>query len=139
MATNCKYREKILLIPQCPPVSATHQEIEAWRWTANPVNEKCFYPEALGNPQRFLDSSDETKCSAWAVSMFISEDAAKKRMDEICQNSPKFRKKKGGHVSKGTITAGDGLVTNPDRRGHFNFHPYNSFDWQLSFVLVGSL
>lgn len=139
MTSNYMYNKDISLIPKCPPAGASSKNIEAWRWTAQPVTDNCFHPEALNNPKRFLDSSDYTKCSAWAVSMFITESDAKKRMDELCENNPKLRKKKGGYVSKGHITVSDGLVTKADSNGHFNFHPYSNFNWKSSFVLVGKL
>lgn len=139
MPSNYMYNKEISFIPKCPPANALSKDIEAWRWTAHPVTDNCFHPEALNNNKRFLDSSDRTKCSAWAVSMFISEDDAKKRMDEICENNPNFRKKKGGHVSKGHIALSDGIVTKTDDNGHFNFHPYNCFDWKSSFILVGKI
>jgi hypothetical protein len=139
MSSNYKYNKEISLLSKCPPTDASCKDIVAWRWTAAPITDNCFHPEALNNPKRFLDSSDYTKCSAWAVSMFTSKADAKERMDQLCQNNPKLRQKKGGHVSRGSITVSDGVVTETDKNGHFNFHPSNHFDWKASFVVVGSL
>ncbi|WP_248725739.1 hypothetical protein [Enterobacter cloacae] len=133
------YNSHVGKLPQCPPANAQPAEVTAWRWTFNPFTDKCFSPIAILEPKRLLTIRDGQKCSCWALSMFESQMAAIKRMQQIELSIPNFKKNKGDHVSKVIITKVDGVATSPDNRGHFDFHPYKNFNAMVNAKVVGPI
>ncbi|EGT4952511.1 MULTISPECIES: hypothetical protein [Enterobacteriaceae] len=134
-----KYDNHIKNLPQCPPVNAQPTDVTAWRWTFNPHTGNCFLPVAVIEPKRLLTIRDGQECSCWALSMFDSEGAAVKRMQQLDLSIPNFKKSKGDHVSMVTITKADGVATAPDSRGHFDFHPCKSFNILINSKVVGPI
>lgn len=133
------YSDEISVLDSCPPVHAAPQDLTAWRWTFNPYTVNCLSPVAKIEPKRLLSKTDGVKCSCWALSMFESQASAVKRMQELACTIPNFKATKGDHVSTVTISKADGVVTPPDSRGHFDFHPCKDFDMLLNSKVVGSI
>lgn len=133
------YGNEIGALDTCPPQHATPQDLIAWRWTFSPYTANCFSPVAKIDPKRLLNKDDGNKCSCWALSMFISQAKAVERMQQLLCSIPNLKSAKGDHISKVVITKADGVVTPPDYRGHFDFHPCKNFDITLNSKVVGPI
>ncbi len=127
-------------VDQCPPASAVGVNREAWRWVAGSPSRECFLPQAVKNPPRFLRAADsEEKCSCWALSMHASYAGSVTAFQHLESHFRRARKIFGGYVARADLTPQDGLCTPVDERQHFDFHPYASYDFLLSFSLAGEI
>lgn len=119
-------------IPQCPPPNAESVNIVAWRWTFNPFTENCFSPLGKINPKRIL-SGKVDKCSCWGLSMYSNQSDAENVFKELEFTVKNARKNIGDHVSCGNILESDGVITEIESNGHFDFHPYVNIDVSSKF------
>ena len=136
---------------ECPPKSYKQSDIRAFRWVFNDIgNEKNFQSQYEKHykyskpPKRYNDMTDTDKCSNMALSMFNSLENARKRFlflkneqpVPMNENAYKFL---GTHISVGEILKYDGVNEEPDRKGHFNHHPIEGFDYTTRFTIIESL
>lgn len=125
---------------QCPPANAAPVSRVAWRWVACTPSADCFLPQALRNPPRLLRATDpEEQCSCWAISMHDSLQSSSKAFKALEASFKRARKVFGGHVATALLSSHDGLCTPVDSRGHFDFHPFESYDFVRSFALHGAI
>ncbi|MBM0400892.1 hypothetical protein [Serratia sp. 4542] len=123
-------------IQQCPPLDAQPVSLLAWRWTFEPYTANCFSPLGKVNPKRILSPTITDKCSCWGLSMYSTQDKAESVFSEIEKNFKKARQTIGTHVSKGNLEPEDGVITEIEDNGHFDFHPYTGVDIKLKFEVV---
>lgn len=127
-------------VGQCPPPSASGVEREAWRWVAENPKPQCFLPQAVKNPPRLHRATDiEERCSCWAISMHASYASSVEAFQALEKSFKRARKIFGGYVARADLTPQDGLCTPVDPRAHFDFHPYDSYDFILSFSVAGAI
>lgn len=122
----------------CRPVD----NLEAFRWSFNPIaHEDNFLPKLLydrkkGIPTRINSSDDSVLCSCCALSMFSTLEKAKTKFESI----PKLNRKLLGytHIAKGVLT-NDGLISQINNQGHFDFFEYEEVDLKAKFVIIEEL
>jgi hypothetical protein len=109
----------------CPPINAVEQDLDAYRWCADPISVQCFSPQAQRNPPRLLKATDpEEQCSCWGLSMHTNLNASQSAFQTLEKSFRGIRKIFGGYVASGKLTPQHGLVTPPDKHGHFDLHEY---------------
>ncbi|MNN69180.1 hypothetical protein D3C81_1849460 [compost metagenome] len=124
----------------CPPASASGMNLCGWRFVWSPVCIRSAVPVALKDPKRFRNKDSYVQCSAWALSMYASEDQCREAFADYEASVPNFRKNAGDHVASVMISSLDGLCTPANRRnGHFDFHPYAHVDVVSKMSLRGPL
>ncbi|HVA51351.1 MAG TPA: hypothetical protein VNH11_33730 [Pirellulales bacterium] len=116
-----KYADDLARLINCPPSDARQcQPSRVFRFVHDLItDERNFIPPAKLNPARkFKD--DEERCSAHALSMFISQPQAVSFFTGLKRRYPNIHKVLGANLSAGTLADTDGLATTPDSRGHFD-------------------
>ena len=115
---------------QCPPSEVFPSNMDAFRFYHNVScenNWKNHKPVGIINPTRKLDNTE--KCDSLAVlSCFESKDQA----EAFIRNSlnKNITKSIGCNLGKFKITESDGLRTNSDEKGHFDFFEFEGFDFK---------
>jgi hypothetical protein len=139
------------LSTDCPPKSYKPNNLKAFRWVfENITDERNFqsqYEKHTKNPKppkRYNDMNDLDKCEAMALSMFISLEFARKRFFFLKNEQPHPMNENafrflGSQIAEGNITEQDGVNQEPDRKGHFNHHPVEHFDYKTRFKIIESL
>lgn len=132
-----KYNEKIVEIPACPPVSAQEKDLIAYRISHNPTKDCNFRPQALNNPDRYEDlKRDREKCSNWALSCYSSLENIRLAAMFLNKSSRKYI---GDHIAKIEIKKNDGLCTEPNIKGHFDFFEFSNGQYADGHEIVESL
>lgn len=126
------------LVPQCPPVNAIECDKECWRFTLNPMTDRCFWPPKRRSPQR-IASDSEQECSMWALSMYESEQQASRAYVNLSKSLKNIGKTIGDHLSRGAVTCNDGKCMPANRVGHFDFHPYMDAGFANGFQVIRAL
>ncbi|MCC5943433.1 MAG: hypothetical protein JJT94_00745 [Bernardetiaceae bacterium] len=138
-----------LSIP-CPPQDYKPKDMEAFRWVFDAIEDKRnFSPRYFLIPKVDLEKvekiedtnkKDLKKCNLFALSFFISEQAAKDRFDYFLQISgKKIYKRFGTQIAKCNIKPQDGVNENPNKFGHFNHHPVKKHEYEARFIVVSKL
>jgi hypothetical protein len=130
-----KYQELISQFSNCPPSNFVEIEIEAFRWTHIKKHGNDFKPQALINPERFLDSMDEKNCIGLGLSMFNSfQNAVYKYKNHYQKRKNKLKKffieDYGESIAKIKLGYDDGVASLPNEQnhGHFTFYEYEFVD-----------
>lgn len=111
----------------CPPSNCAPviQPKIAARWvTGTMPNPNHFLPVRIETPSRKLGDSHERKCSGYALSFFESVDHARKCLQYMAANSPKFEMR-WTYIANTLINPGDGLMSITDHKGHFDLHEFD--------------
>jgi hypothetical protein len=143
--TKIKYQHLISkqkLSIDCPFKSCTPSTGVGFRWMFFPIeNPNNFLPSILLNeklniPSRKNSPDDGDKCSSCALSMFDSERNAIDKFNNI----PKHNREMLGytHIASGIID-NLGLMTNTNKRGHFDFFEYEGIELRSVFTIVAEL
>lgn len=120
----------------CPPPDAVEQTMNAFRWCNNPLSEQCFLPQAVKNPPRLLRAKSlKDSCSCWGLSMHTTLNGSQLAFQSLENTLRNARKIFGGYVAYGKLTKNQGLVTTPDRYGHFDLHEYKESMLYSSFSI----
>lgn len=124
----------------CPPADAVAVNLTGWRFVWSPLCQRSTVPVALKNPRRVLNAADPIKCSAWALSVYLSEPECRTAFAGFQNSFPNFKKNAGDHIASISISSSDGLCTpaNP-RNGHFDFHPLSHVDVVTKMTVQGAL
>ncbi|HED2411843.1 MULTISPECIES: hypothetical protein [Klebsiella/Raoultella group] len=126
------------LAPQCPPAAATECDKECWRFTLNPITDSCFWPPKRRVPERVASDSQQ-ECSMWALSMYESERQAVVAYAGLSKSIRNIKKAIGDHLAIGAVTCRDGKCMPPNRKGHFDFHPYLDAEFSNGFQVIRAL
>jgi hypothetical protein len=124
----------------CPFHTCKEDVILAFRWADNSNDyEDNFLPRILIDrkrnvPSRQNDSSEESLCSRCGLSMFNSFEHAKKNYSGL----PDRTKNLLGytHIVSGQIDSNDGIVTIPNKHGHFDIFEYKNTSLIEKFSIV---
>lgn len=126
---------------QCPPKSYTPKNITVFRWVFGDIlDERNFQPLFYRNPKKYTCASDSEKCRGLALSLFVSEDTARDRFNDLKDNTcPIAYKVLGTNIAKSEITENDGLNEEPNQIGHFNHHPIKNHQYERRFIIISKL
>ena len=124
----------------CPPRNAKASNTIGWRFVWNPLTIECAQPVASKNRKRFLTKPPYIQCSAWALSVYASEEEGRTAFAAYVSSFPNFGKDAGDHIAVLAITDKDGVCTPPNHKnGHFDFHPYSHIDVVAKLTIAGNL
>ena len=135
----------------CPPKSYTPKRMKAFRWVFEDIKDGRNFQSQYEKhtkqpkpPKRYNDMSDAHKCDNMALSMFNSLENARKRFFFLKNEQPQPMNNNayrflGTHIAEGEIDEEDGVNQEPDRKGHFNHHPVENFDYSIKFNNIESL
>ena len=137
-----KYQTELdQLSVKCPPETCKPMNGSAFRWVFERLEDKRnFQPLYFRNPRRVNDFGDAEKCHALGLSMFDTEENAVRQFD--------FLKVRSGetayqvlrtNLASGKLTPNDGAASEPDKKGHFTFHPSETCTFEDSFQIVAKL
>jgi hypothetical protein len=126
---------------ECPCSNCFPATGEAFRWVLNPIEHPWnflpnkLYSEHQSRPIRINSEVDLHKCSDCALSMFTSEDKARKKFQGI--PSPMRETLGYTHLAHGDIeNAG---LRSKAKAGHFNLFEYEGIELRSKFVIVDEL
>jgi hypothetical protein len=118
-----KYASHLKEIQGCPPRDLAALQAVGYRFTFSNIGDpRNFEPVALLTPARQVGNVPASKCcSAYALSLFSSEQALIDRAAKIMKTSPKFLDAVGDHYAELKLSTGDGESTPTNAAGHFSF------------------
>lgn len=130
-----KYQDQIALLNdcdiQCPPSELFPTNMDVYRFYHDSGcnnNSKNHMPVGLINPIRKLD--DSKKCdSLAALSCFDSKQQAKDFFESFSKINKRLAMSIGCNLGLFKISETDGLRTESDRYGHFDFFEFAGFDF----------
>jgi len=134
--------QESLTVP-CPDEIVSTITRPSYRWCNSPVNHQHnFFPNRFvdqlkGKARRKL-KGDKDCCEYCAISFFDTLDNAK---DRFMGFPDRIREMLGyTHVAHGVVEDTDGLTSEPDEYGHFNFFEFDNLTVQLQdkFIIVHS-
>jgi hypothetical protein len=98
-------------------------------------------PQYIKKPKRVIDdyNTNRLTTSGFALSCFDSEYNAISFFDDLLTNFKNARKAIGDCLSNGTISNEDGLITNPNKEGHFDLYEYKGCDLSSKFLICKEL
>lgn len=139
-----KYQEDIDIILQrcqCPDkIDNNFSQKIVFRYVfEDDTNVKNYCPPLKLNPKRFLERSDLDQCQALGLSLYSSEEAAKRFFANLLETSPNIRKNIGTHIAKGNITNKDGNITIEDHVAHLDLYEFETVILQSKFTKIGEL
>ena len=113
-----------LFLDNCPPTSYQPIAKQPYRWVFEKDNSDNFTPQYLKKPARFQSKSEAEKCSALALSFFETKEQAISRFLFLKQSmGDKVYEELGLFTACLQIEQNDGIAEEPNKTGHFNFHP----------------
>ena len=129
-----------LTIP-CPSIDYKEKERVAYRWVFPPIEHASnFKPQFFKNKQRFNTKPPDVKCKSMGLSLYDTEENAKKRFDELKElMSVKAYQRLGKNIAKGTLAAADGVSGIINDKGHFTFFSYEKVDLVSKFAIISNL
>lgn len=140
-----KYQEDMNTLSnfKCPPDNYKQLDVDAYRWVFDDIKDsKNFTPRYYIKPKKENDPkpTEQEKCDEMALSMFISEDSAKKRFNFFFKIFKKRAYKIfGTKIAHKKLNINDGVNEEPNNIGHFNHHPYSHVDYETQFKIVGNI
>ena len=125
----------------CPSIDSEERESVAFRWVFTPVKqENNFKPQFFKNKQRFNTKPPDVKCKSMGLSLYDTEENAKKRFEELKElMSEKAYQRLGTNIAKGTLVPSDGVSGTINNKGHFTFFTYEKIDLALKFAIISDL
>jgi len=135
---------------KCPPSHFRKMDIPLFRWVYDDINdERNFMPRTFLVPVREIEKIDQIsdpkkrdalKCTMLALSMFISEEAALTRFNEIKATMGNVAyKRPGSNIAFLDIAKKDGVNDLPNDVGHFSHHPVVDHHYEQRFKIVSKL
>ena len=129
----------------CPPVHTKQIEMEAFRWSYQPISHSLNFLPNYAFDKANNDLSiyakgflkGEKRCLRCSMSLFTSIDAARINYRKLS----KKRKEKLGytHIATGKVELTDGLATETTDVEHFSFFEFISADFKVTFTLCDLL
>lgn len=138
--------EEYNIVDTCPCGELSGDNRNSYRWSLNPIDHELnFLPNVLYNklnlaarPRRANDKVDLKRvCGECGISFFTSLNEAKNYFFTLGQ--PARISLGYTHIAEGAITEEDGLRTEINKHGHFNFYEYDGVDFKTSFQIVETL
>lgn len=141
---NFKYQQDIQnlnLSVSCPPSNYKSIEIQAFRFVFEEGSEKAknnFLPPLKITPKRQLNP-DSKKCEGYALSLFNTQQKAKTFYGELRKRHPNIDKTLGTHLARGIFDKNDGVASEINNKGHFNFHEAEDTNLSQKFEIISHL
>lgn len=120
----------------CPPAAAASSPRTGFRFVHKANDPDSFLPVECIKPRR--GTGQPVSCSSCGLSMFDTEDHARKKYKALAASGKNVRLELGGHLAKGALTAADG-THHPAKPGHFDFYEYDTANLHAAFSIVGTL
>lgn len=133
-----KYQIELTAIPKCPPKAVGSIEMEAFRFVFSKDLSNSFIPPAIRKPTRIF-SSEVAKCSALALSFFVSIELAQKKFRELISLNEGIADEIGDSLASIKVTKTDGMGTSPSSKGHFDLHEFEDNQLLNSAKIIGRL
>lgn len=126
---------------KCPSETCKPTNISAFRWVFDPTEvERNFQPLYFRNPKRVNGFGDAEKCQALGLSMFDSEENAVRQFDFLkTRLGETAYQVLGTNLASGKLNPNDGAASEPDKKGHFTFHPSKTCTFENSFQIIATL
>ena len=132
-----KYAVDLRTMNNCPPPAASKGVQAGYRFVWCPVGVDCFLPIAKMETTRSNNPNSKPSCSAFAISLFVDEVSARKKLKEV------HGFKKGAmlwtHLAVVGLTPSHGRQTEPSKTGHFELFEYADVELHTVSTLVGPL
>ncbi|MCU0346679.1 MAG: hypothetical protein MUC59_07035 [Saprospiraceae bacterium] len=142
MEKTWKYNEWVkALKTSCPPENYEGRETIGYRWVFEPImDERNFLPQYFKVNRYKWSGNEIVICQALGLSFFETLEAAILRFNELkaTMGMPIYDKI-ATHVAVVKLAAQGGVSSQPDKHGHFTFHPYETADLALVSEIVHSL
>lgn len=136
-----KYQDKIEQFKNCPP--SRYKEIEkehAFRFVHEVDDPNSFVPQYVKKPSRIVPGDDKRNCDGYALSLFNSQQEAKKRYRALLRRVGKrFSNDAGRKIAVCRIQTNDGKCSPIGGSGHFELHEYADVKLLGRFTSVESL
>jgi len=133
-APPLKYVSYLTKIPNCPPRDAQPAERMGYRFVKPPVNDASFVPLALSPGRRVTKA--RPNCSAYGISMFDSEENARRRFAELVEDNPGL-KNRYTNIAEVRLDTTHGTQTIPDKKGHFDLHVSSTAQLETCSTILG--
>ncbi len=134
-----QYADEISRIANCPSAASKPIAIDAYRFVHDSLTHpNNFMPVAKISPARRFATS-ETRCSAHALSFFLSLENSIARFRQLEKNNKLLRKTLGNRVAKVSLTDSDGVVFPPQPTNHFDLHPDAGVEFLARCIIVKHL
>lgn len=130
------------LSTECPPTMYSTKNIVVFRWVFEDIkDERNFLPLPYRSPKRFLTFDDLKKCQSFSLSLYDTEQNAKKQFTKLKnQIGESINKTIGTNVAKAEITEEDGVSDEPNiTTGHISHHFVAGFDYENTFTIISTL
>jgi hypothetical protein len=133
-----KYHTYVNNLTDCPPSHAYAQDLTAFRFVFNQIEDhRNFAPAYILKPKRRLARDPHHKtCRGYGLSLFDTVENACKFYADFVESSPNFPQTVGTHVAQGQINESDGIVTEPDVKGHFTLYEFEHTNLYVKFQIV---
>jgi len=123
--TELKYAAYLCKFPSCPPATCRPTRRKVFRFVhASLDHPNNFRPVRLISPSRRLPGDAAGRCSEFGLSVYDTEQHALAAYAAVLKTCPNFPKTVGTHLAEVSLTEQDGLLGEPSRQGHADFHEY---------------
>lgn len=130
----------------CPSESfETQNEIEAYRWTFDPINHQhnflpnIVFDRVTNSTVNYSKKMPLVKCNRCGASFFTSLESAKTAFGVVNGRLSDVLKLTYTHIAKGTLNKSDGLMKKPDQHGHFGFYEYEKSNLVEKFKNISTI
>jgi hypothetical protein len=139
-----KYEEFICdLGIECPPPDYGRKERVCFRFVfecSDTRHYSNFLPGPLQPPKRGLlprtPEDPKDLCMSYALSFFISMDSARRKINSLLKHFKKADIMLGTHIAQGILDQNDGVMSEPNRQGHFSLHEFRNARLDSKFVII---
>ncbi|MGC6429675.1 MAG: hypothetical protein ACON5F_01380 [Jejuia sp.] len=124
-------------LEKCPPTEYEQKQCESFRWVFEDIQDKRnFIAQAEKNPKKLNDKSDIQKCEIYALSFHDSLENSQAHFSKLTKKFKNLKKLLGTHIAKGNLVNDDGVGSNVDNNGHFNFHYRTNHEFDKRFEII---
>lgn len=129
-----KYQAEIDKLPCDMQGFGEQNNRDSYRWVFEDITlPKNFLPVFL------LDDRERVNCKGWALSLFSTQEKAKKRLLRLTKNKPLLYQKLGNCIAKGSLMKEHGVSDEAADNGHFSLFEYEKVDLHKEFTIIEKL
>ncbi|MCO7183894.1 hypothetical protein HER15_08105 [Tenacibaculum mesophilum] len=131
------YQKQINELERCPPDDYKNIKCVSYRWVFKDINDRRnFIAQAEKNPKSLNDKTDLEKCAIYALSFHNSIENSQRHFSILNKKFKNIKKRLGTHIAKGSLVHNDGVGSNIDKNGHFNFHHLENCNLNERFEII---